>query len=250
MCDSIHALMLREVKTRFGSNRLGYFWAIAEPFAQATIMAAMFTAIGRNSLSGVPVAMFLISGILPFKMFSKLMPQLAASVSANKGLLGYRQVEPIDPLITRFIIEMVTFVIVYAITVSVLAWIGFEVMPENFSALVLITCLLSLLALGLGLLLCSATIYWEDTPKIVSILMMPMFLISGIFFSATMIPSQYWFLFDWNPIFHVIELSRDAYFQSYTTPVGDWKYVCFVVLCCLAAGLMTFQINRLKFITA
>ena len=71
MFDTIFALMMRELKTRFGAKKLGYFWAIIEPAAQASIMAIMFSLIGRSSLSGVPVALFLISGIMPFKFFSK-----------------------------------------------------------------------------------------------------------------------------------------------------------------------------------
>ena len=46
MCDSVHALLMREIKTRFGSNRLGYFWAIAEPIAQAAVLGDVFPLLG------------------------------------------------------------------------------------------------------------------------------------------------------------------------------------------------------------
>ena len=60
MRDTIHALLMRELKTRFGAKKLGYFWALAEPIAQAAIFALLFTLIGRTSITGVPVALFLI----------------------------------------------------------------------------------------------------------------------------------------------------------------------------------------------
>jgi len=125
MRDTLHALLMRELKTRFGAKKLGYFWAVAEPAAQASIMAVMFSLIGRSSLSGVPVALFIISGILPFKFFSKLLSQLAQAVQANKSLFAYRQVTAIDPVITRLIIEAATFVVVYSIILTVMAWMGF-----------------------------------------------------------------------------------------------------------------------------
>lgn len=248
MCDSVAALFLREVKTRFGSNRLGYFWALFDPFAQAAFMALIFTLIGRESVAGVPVALFLITGILPFKLFSKLLPQLSAAVSANKALFGYRQVQPITPIITRFIIEIVTFFVVYILTLLALIWIGMDAVPHQLLELLGATALLAVLALSIGLILCSATEHWQDTPKLVGIVMMPMFFISGIFYCATMIPSQYWFLFSWNPIFHLIELSRDAFFESYTTPIGSWTYVASVALVLLAGGLMLYRLNRQRFI--
>lgn len=249
MRDTVFALMMRELKTRFGARKLGYFWALAEPAAQAVIMATLFALIGRNTLTGVPVALFMVSGILPFKFFSKLLPMLAASVQANRALFAYRQVSPIDPFITRLLIEIVTHVVVYVLIMSAMAWIGFDVWPENLLALISATTLLILIGTGLGLMLCSATAHWEDTLKLLSMIMMPMFFVSGIFFCATMVPQQYWYLFTWNPIFHVIEISRDALFSTYVTPVGSWAFLCFFALVTNAIGLMLYQVNRQRFIS-
>jgi capsular polysaccharide transport system permease protein len=250
MLDTIFALMMRELKTRFGAKKLGYFWAIAEPAAQASIMAIMFSLIGRSSLSGVPVALFMISGIMPFKFFSKLLSQLSGAVQGNKALFTYRQVSILDPLITRLIIEIVTYIVVFCIILAVMAWMGFNVEMQDFLAFIMVNVLLISLGFGLGILLCVAGAYWEDTTKVVGMVMTPMFMISGIFFTATMIPQKYLYLFDWNPIFHCIELIRQAMFVSYTSPIGDWQYVAFCALAANAAGLMLYQISRQRFITS
>ena len=249
MGDTIHALTLREIKTRFGVNKLGYFWALAEPAAQAVVLAALFSIVGRESVAGIHVALFLIVAILPFKFFSKLLPQLAVSVQSNKALLGYRQVAPIDPLLTRFIIEAATFVIVYVLIMLSMAWMGFDVIPHDPLGLLLVSLLLALLGIGLGILLCSAVEYWADTPKLLTMLMTPMFFVSGIFFSAVMVPEKYWYLLDWNPIFHAIELSRDAYFYSYITPLGSLEYLFESALVINVIGLMLFRVNRFRFAT-
>lgn len=250
MQDTVFALMMRELKTRFGAKKLGYFWAIAEPAAQASIMALMFSMIGRSSLAGVPVALFMISGIMPFKFFSKLLPQLAGSVQGNKALFTYRQVSVIDPLVTRLIIEVVTYILVFCIILAVMAWAGINVQMQDFLAFLMVNVLLISLGLGIGLLLCVASAYWEDTSKVVAMVMTPMFMISGIFFTATMIPQKYHYLFDWNPIFHIIELIRQAMFVSYTSPIADWQFVAFCALVTNAAGLMLYQVSRQRFITS
>jgi len=248
MIATVHALLMREIKTRFGANRLGYFWAIAEPVAQASIMALIFTLLGRTSVSGIPIALFLFTGILPFKFFGKLIPQIGAAVGANKALFTYRQVTAIDPIITRVLIETVTFIVVYVLILCAMAWLGFAVFPDDLLALLAACFLLLTLAIGLGLLLCCAITYWPDAVKLFAMIMAPMFFISGVLYCATMIPEQYWYLFSWNPIFHLIELSRDAFFVSYKTPIGDWYFVSFVALSCLSLGLMSFRINRHRFI--
>jgi len=249
MCDSVHALLMREIITRFGTNRLGYFWAIAEPVAQAAVLGAIFTLLGRNSVSGIPVALFMFTGILPFKLFAKLLPQLSAAVNANKTLLSYRQVTAIDPIIARIIIEVATFIIAYVLIFSVMAWLDFEVIPDDILALLTASFLLIVIAIGLGLLLCVAMSYWQDTSKIVAMVMRPLFFISGIFFAATMIPQQYWYIFSWNPIFHAIELSRDAFFASYSTPIGSWTYLSSCALVTFSSGIALFYSKRTRFVS-
>jgi capsular polysaccharide transport system permease protein len=250
MCNTVHALMMREIKTRFGANRLGYFWAIAEPVAAVSVMALMFSLMGRHSVANIPVALFLLTAMLPFKLFTKLMTQLTSAVNANKALLAYRQVSAIDPVITRIIIELATYLIVYCIIFSFLAWMGFEVLPHDLLKVLAASALVALLATGLGLMLCTANSYWKDVNKLVGMISLPMMILSGVMFSATMIPSQYWYLFDWNPIFHATELSRDAYFSSYVTPLGSWYYLGKCALVIFSLGLTTFYVNRLRFMTA
>jgi len=249
MRDTIHALLMRELKTRFGSSKLGYFWAIAEPVAQASILAILFTLIGKTSLAGVPVALFLLSGVMPFKAFSKTVTQLSAGISSNKALFAYRQVSPIDPVLTRLIIELATFFVVYILILSVMFWLGFDVWPEDLLALLAASMLLMLLGFGLALCICSAFLYWQDANKLLGMVMTPMFFISGVFYSASMIPPKYWYLFNWNPVFHAIELSRDAFFISYQTPIGSWSYLALITLVFLSLGLMLYRVNRIRFAT-
>ena len=249
MNDTVHALLMREIKTRFGTKHLGYFWAIAEPVAAVAVMGLIFTLIGRSSVANIPVVLFLFTAMLPFNLFSKLLNQLTPAVSANKALLVYRQVSVIDPIITRILIELVTYLLVYCIVFSFLAWLGFDVLPADFLKVLTASVLLALMAIGLGLILCSAMSYWQDAKKVVSIITRPLFFVSGVLYSATMIPPQYWYLLDWNPIFHAIELSRDAFFSAYVTPVGSWFYLSFSALVSFSLGLTIFYVNRLRFIT-
>jgi capsular polysaccharide transport system permease protein len=249
MIDSVHALLMRELKTRFGTSKLGYFWAIAEPVAQAAVLGLIFTLLGRHSVNNIPIALFIFTGLLPFKLFSKLLPQLSVGISANKALFAYRQVAPIDPIITRLLIELTTYVITYIFIMLCLGWLGFNVIPEQLLPLFAANALLVLLSIGLGISLCSAVQYWADTPKVLAMVLSPLFYLSGVFYSATMIPPQYWFLLEWNPIFHLIELSRDAYFKEYITPIGNWQYVFNCALVAVVLGLSLYRINRFKFVS-
>ena len=88
------------------------------------------------------------------------------------------------------------------------------------------------------------TSYWEDFEKIVSIATRPMILLSGVFYAMTMVPSQYWYLLSWNPVLHALELGRDSFFASYTTPVGSWVYLGSFAVGTLLTSLMLYRVGR------
>ena len=254
--DTQYALLFRELKTRFGAKRLGYFWAIAEPAGQILLMTFLFAMVGRHTLTGVSVMLFMLTGFVPFGLYSKIQSSVGQAVTANKGLLGYRQVSPIDPVFVRFIIEITTTFFVLIVLLSVLGWLSVEllswmeidVIPDDPLGLILAWGLLSIFSLGFGLIVVVASAYWEDAVKVVSIATRPMIFMSAVFYAMTMVPEQYWYLLSWNPVLHAIELGRDSFFPTYTTPVGSWTYLMSVAVGTLLIGLMLYRVgrNRLK----
>lgn len=44
----VHALIIRETRTRFGDSRLGYGWALIEPILHIALLAAMFSLLMRG----------------------------------------------------------------------------------------------------------------------------------------------------------------------------------------------------------
>lgn len=250
MRDTVSALMIRELKTRFGSTRLGYFWAIVEPALQASIIAMVFMLVGRSSLTGVPVILFIIIGILPFKGFIRITGQLLHSINSNKALFSYRQVSPIDPFVTRLIIEAATHTIVFFLILGLLFLAGFNVYPEKPLELILVNVITLVMASGIGLILCSVAAFYTDISKIWSLSTQPFFFLSGVFFAVTMIPAQFWIYITWNPLLHITELSRDAMFKSYNTPVGDWWYLIKICISVWGLGISLYWINRQRFIAS
>ncbi len=248
MRDTVSALLIRELKVRFGSTKLGYFWALALPALEASAIAIIFTLLGRSSLSGAPVALFLLVGILPYKSFFKISSSISLGIKSNKALFAYRQVSPVDPLITRLVIEATTHFIVFSLLMLVMLWIGFDVMPDKPLGFLLVNILMILMASGFGLCLCSAIQYYDDTPKVIGLITQPFFFISGILFVITMIPSQYWHYLTWNPLLHLTELSRDTMFSSYQTPVGDWFYLLKITGVFWGLGLSLYWVNRQRFV--
>src|SRR6202043_1597700 len=66
----IHALIIRETRTRFGDSKLGYGWALLEPTAHILMLSLVFAVLmrGRPPIGG-GFFIFYYTGIIPYHMF-------------------------------------------------------------------------------------------------------------------------------------------------------------------------------------
>ena len=61
---------------------------------------------------------------------------------------------------------------------------------------------------------------------------------SGKMFVANMLPSAMVALFDWNPLFHIIDQMRGFVFINYNPHYTNWQYPIYFALILLLLGLM------------
>jgi ABC-type polysaccharide/polyol phosphate export permease len=61
---------------------------------------------------------------------------------------------------------------------------------------------------------------------------------SGKMFLANTLPSFMLAMFDWNPLFHIIDQARGYAFINYNPRFSSWEYAFWVGLICLMIGLM------------
>src|SRR5690606_29981181 len=112
-----YALLMREVGSRFGKNRLGYVWALVEPMMHVAVFIGIKSVIGSLGPPGIPMALFLITGIVPFLMMRTTMTRVIAAASANRGLLAFPQIMVMDIILARAVLEFVTHAAVMAILI-------------------------------------------------------------------------------------------------------------------------------------
>ena len=230
----VNALFLREMKTRFGIYKLGYFWAIAEPAAIIVVFWVMIGFHMRGSMPGIDYPMFLMTGMVPWNLFSSIVKRSASAFQSNRGLFNYRQVKPIDTLIARALVECLVYFFVFVLFMIIGAMIGFDAGVDNLPRLVLVLGELSLFAFSLGLLNAVIGTFSENFPKVIGLIMRPLFFTSGIFFAVESVPEQFRWILLLNPLLHFLEKIRSAYFAAFDSPYTDSLYmlawtVCFTV---------------------
>ncbi|MEM7255813.1 MAG: ABC transporter permease [Pseudomonadota bacterium] len=242
-CRVVHALVLRDVKSRFGGRRLGFLWALMEPCLFISLFVGIFYLIGRTSQSGIELPLFFISGIVPFLMFRDLYSTITGEAKGSSPLLMFPQVSRTDLIIAKLIVNTLLSVTVLFVLLGGCYMMGFTFRIENPIGVLRALSLLVMMGLGLGLVVGALVIRYEFISSISSALLgRPLFLASGLFFTADMLPPQAREYALYNPILHLIEAMRSEMFSSFDSRYYDLSYVvCFaIVLVGFGLMLLTF----------
>ncbi|MDR1007124.1 MAG: ABC transporter permease [Campylobacteraceae bacterium] len=242
----ILALFLRELKTRFGRVRFGVFWTIAEPMVHIVILLFIFVFIRGRMMPQVPFELFLITGLIPFFLFRHIVTGLMASIDANKSLFAYTPVKPIDTYITRTILEVVIYIVIFVIIILGFGfWGGLDVSVSNPLGVLAIFAIIVLTGFSFGVLASILHSIFPATKMVVSIIMLPLYFLSAIMYPLWIIPSQYVEYLKYNPILHLIELFRRNYFSHYPQIDGiNIFYPLSVTLGALFIGLYLYRVRR------
>ena len=239
----IHTLFIRELKTRFGTYKLGYIWAVLEPLLQILFFMALFSFMDRSSVGGLELPIFLATGIAPFLYFNKVISQCMGAISGNRSLLIYRQIRAFDTFLVRFLLEIL--VAIFTITLFILgAWhIGYEVKIANSFIFIEAFILLSLFSFGVGLTLGVVNTLYPEPGKFIPAILRPLMFISGTYFSINEMPVATHDFLLWNPLLHVFEFMRSAFSESYNTTLVSRKYLALSTLVALTLGMLMFRAN-------
>lgn len=238
-CRVLHALILRELKARYGNRRLGFLWALIEPLMFISVFVAGFHLIGRGAAMGIPVPLFFVAGFSPFFMFRDVFSEVTQGTRGQQALLMFPQVTRMDLLIAKVIVNALVSISVFFILMIGLAFLGFTYRIEDPLGVMIGFGLMIVLGFGLGLTLGAIGIRYEFVRSIAEPLLgRPLFLTSGLFFSASMLPPVARDIVLYNPLMHCTELIRASMFERFSSRYIDLEYVMMFALVLVSLGLM------------
>jgi capsular polysaccharide transport system permease protein len=248
--DVTFGLLIRELKTRFGSYRLGYAWALLDPLLMISAFSVIFGLRGHSGFGGAPAPLFIAASYLPFLFFKDVVNKLQSAVSANMGLFCYRQVTPFATFIARFVLEVMVGMVVGCILVLGLLWFGFDAIPADPLQVILGYLLLMVFSFSLGIVFCVLVSLVPEANKFLNLLMMPLMFISCVMYPLATIPSQYQHWFLWNPLVHALELIRSGWIAGYSSPNVSWVFFSSVTLILLTFAMSCYRLSHRKLIAS
>jgi capsular polysaccharide transport system permease protein len=240
----VYALILRETRTRFGTHRLGYVWALAEPIIFIATFATMYLVVGRLVPMGLDTISFLTTGFIPFGLFRESAQRSLNAIGANRGLLFYPHVRPLDLVLSRIILEFATQVVVFVIIMTALCLYQWN-FPNVDLLKVLVGFLLAFgLGASLGLVFCGLTVFSPTVERLLGPALRPLFWASGLFYAPSSLPESVRTLLLYNPMVHAIEFVRDGWFEQYHPAEVTIEYPLTWIGVLLLVGLSLERVAR------
>ncbi len=235
------ALFLREALDRFFGSRAAWAWLLVEPAMHIGFMAGIWGMMRKNSMGGLNVSLWIILGMLSFFLFRRTAVQTLHALDCNKAFFAFRQVRPFDVSLARAGVEAFSMFFVSVFILGAAALMGLDIVPDDPLTVLLALAGLWLFGLGYGLVTSVCMRLVPDSGHIFQILMMPLYLLSGVIMPLIYIPPPYreWLLV--NPLIHGLELVRLGFFANYHTLDVSFAYLYSWALCFFALGLALYK---------
>jgi capsular polysaccharide transport system permease protein len=209
------ALFLREAVTRLAAGRAAWVWLLFEPLAYLIFIMTLFGFVYHKMVGGVEGAMFIVTGLLGFYFARNTFLRSMEAIHANGALFTYRQVKPIDTVLVRAVLEGFLNLLSAILILAGASLFNYDVLPADPLIVMGTIFGLWLSGLGIGLILSAATKLVSELGKVINILIIPLYFLSGVMFPASTVPQPYrdWLLL--NPFLNGLEILRAAYFSQY-----------------------------------
>lgn len=241
----IGALIVRELRTRYGRDNIGSLWMLLEPVLLAAAVALLHARDGSAHYgSGLRIIPFALTGYTVFMIFRSIVSRAESALEANRPLLFHRMVTIFDLLFSRALLELIATSGALALLYGLAVAAGLADVPARPLRLMAAIVLLTWFAFALSMGIATAVHFSKAFSKFVhpaTYIAMPL---SGAFFLLEWIPQPYRTWLTWSPLNQIFEMVHSGVFASYDSPYFDPLYIIGWCMAFTVSGLLLLRILR------
>lgn len=207
--ELLHELTMREIKQRYKQSVLGYAWVILNPFFQMLVMAFVFSIIMRIPDLGVPYALYLYAGLLPWTLFSNSLVSASNILVSNAGLITKIYFPREIFVASTILAKIVDFLLASTVFVAFMFYFRVGV-TWNVLWVLPIFAIQMLFTYGLSLFLAAANLFYRDIQYLLGLVIMIWMYLTPVIYSTEIFPAHYRWIFQLNPMAVIINAYRQV----------------------------------------
>jgi len=228
--NTIFALIMREVVTRYGKRNIGILWLVFEPMLFTAAITLLWIFSGLNVVSDLNIIAFALTGYSCVLVWRNASARCLNAVDINSGLLYHRMVRPFEIFISRILLEIVGVTTSFILLTMILYFIGKINFPVSLYKVLIGWVLLCFYSIGLGLVVGVLSEISEVFERVWHVVTYVLFPVSGAVFLVDWLPTSVQKVVLLLPMVHGVELVRSGYLGEVFVANYDLSYLVLNVL--------------------
>lgn len=238
--DLAWALALRDIQIRYKQSLLGIAWAVFQPLITTIIFSLIFGVLVKIPTGEVPYPVFVLSGLLVWQYFSKVVVESTGSLVKNEAIITKvffpRLLLPLVPIISSAVDLFISLIIL------ILVMLFFGMTPSYliiFMPLVII--LAGILGYALGMIFAPINAIYRDVAIALPFFVQVGMYLTPVIYPVGFIPEEYQWITLLNPVATILDTGRAFLLGS---PFPSWEgYLILIgfILCFSVTGFKTFH---------
>lgn len=238
-----------DFKTRFAGSYLGIIWAFVQPVVTIVVYWFVFQ-VGLKStpVNNFPFVLWLTAGLVPWFFFSE------AWMAGTGSLLDYSYLvkKVVFNISTIPVVKIISalFVHVFFVVFMLILYCFYGYYPNIYWLQIIYYsfCML-VMVMALSYLSSAIMVFFRDLSQVINIILQVGIWLTGIMWSADMLPERWRWLMYFNPMYYVVEgyrralVSRQWFWEIPYQTLGFWIFMAAL----LSLGIYVFHKLRIHF---
>jgi lipopolysaccharide transport system permease protein len=246
--EIMYVLARRDFLVRYKQTVIGVLWAVVRPAMNVLIFTLVFGVVARlPSQEGVPYPVLVLSGLMPWMLFSSLLSEMSGSMLNNGHMIAKIYFPRLLVPMSTIPVNLIDFAISCVLMVALMLFYGF-VPSWQIVFLPLLMLWTVIVATGAGLIFASLNVSYRDVRYVVPFALSIGWLLSPIGYTLAIVPDYLRFFFTLNPLVALIESFRWSILGQ-GAPL-DWPPVAISIAICvvlLYGGVKYFKRSERAF---
>jgi ABC-type polysaccharide/polyol phosphate export permease len=238
-------MVTQELRIRYQRSVLGFLWTLINPILMMITLTAVFSQLWGGDWKDY--AIYLFAGQVPWGMFAGSLTDCSNSIIANEGLIRKIYLPKLIFPLAKVLINLTTFLFSLVALYSIIWLLG----PRFSTAMLMLPVVIGLLtifALGLGLILAVMNTFFRDTSHLVGVVLQAWYFATPIIYGQQGLNPATQMRCFFNPAFPFIRMFqliiRDGQWPSLTLFLA----AAGIASVSLGIGYVTFKIHENKLV--
>jgi ABC-type polysaccharide/polyol phosphate export permease len=231
---------VRKVRKTHGNAVLAIAMSVFQSVLFVAAFYLMFSVLGmRAAAIRGDFILYLLSGIFMYLVHIQALGAVMGSENSTSPMMQHAPMNTLVAILSSALSTLYVKTITLLVILFILHTVIHPIEIYDWASAMLMYLLAWGSGCAIGLVLMALKPWAPDVISIIHMVYVRANMIaSGKMFVANTLPGFMLALFDWNPLFHIIDQIRGFVFVNYTPHYSNWQYPLYATLALIMIGMM------------